>query len=594
MDQKYASCAFNNDFNCIRLNDLFNSFNDMAIIFDEIGNILKVNKTVIEKLEYSEKEFVGMTIYDLRGLEYREELKIKIKEIFEGKTDVCEIPLITKSGKELPILSKIHIGELRYRGGLIAYAFCKDLREIKNYEEKLNKIFTSSAYSASIASLDGKFIDVNSRFEKSVGYTKSEIIGKRAVDLNILKEEDRELMIDTLRKNGTLKNLELQYRTKSGEIRYAEFSGDYIKIDGEDYVMLFAADITDKKENIANYMSLLEAIPYLMVRIRKDGLILDIKPGDDDLLNSKELKNYIGYDVYSLPIEDYIKYEMLKNMENVIETGIINEHQCYMKFSGIKRHFHTRTVRNGLEEVILIVRDITEEINIEQDLRRSKDYAEKLIEMSNAIFIEMDINGKILKFNESAERITGWKKDEVLGKNWFDIMIPKEKKHEMLMFLNKIKYDFNDEYKKHENEIITKNGEIRYVVWRNNFIKSSQGTNIVSFGMDMTERKKFEEELLIAKEKAENSDKMKLEFLANMSHDLRTPMNAIIGFSDLLKANNISKSERIEYINTILNNGKFLMTLIDDIIDVSKIDTGSLRIEKRDFEINKPLAYEYT
>jgi predicted Zn-dependent peptidase len=104
-----------------------------------------------------------------------------------------------------------------------------------------------------------------------------------------------------------------------------------------------------------------------MVRIRKDGLILDIKPGNDVYLNSPDLKTYIGYDVYSLPIEDYIKYEMLKNMENVLETGLVNEHQCHVGFSDIKRHFYVRTVKNGNEEVILIIRDITEEINMYYD-----------------------------------------------------------------------------------------------------------------------------------------------------------------------------------------------------------------------------------
>jgi PAS domain S-box-containing protein len=100
-------------------------------------------------------------------------------------------------------------------------------------------------------------------------------------------------------------------------------------------------------------------------------------------------------------------------------------------------------------------------------------------------------------------------------------------------------------------------------------------------------RKYTQDELEKAKNRAEESDKMKLEYLSNMSHDLRTPMNAIIGFSDLLRTNNLTKTEKNDYVNTITNNGKFLMALIDDIIDISKIDTGSLKIENRDFELNK-------
>ena len=100
-------------------------------------------------------------------------------------------------------------------------------------------------------------------------------------------------------------------------------------------------------------------------------------------------------------------------------------------------------------------------------------------------------------------------------------------------------------------------------------------------------RKQAENELLIAKEKAEKSDKMKMAFLANMSHDLRTPINSIIGFSELLKENNISKEEKLENLDVIIKNGDVLTTLVNDIIDISKIDSGMLKIQKSEIDLNK-------
>ena len=89
-----------------------------------------------------------------------------------------------------------------------------------------------------------------------------------------------------------------------------------------------------------------------------------------------------------------------------------------------------------------------------------------------------------------------------------------------------------------------------------------------------------------AKEKAEESDRLKSAFLANMSHEIRTPMNGIIGFANLLNENDLSKEKRKEYIQVINNNSKSLLNLIDDIIDFAKIEAEQLTIKKDSFQLH--------
>ncbi len=106
---------------------------------------------------------------------------------------------------------------------------------------------------------------------------------------------------------------------------------------------------------------------------------------------------------------------------------------------------------------------------------------------------------------------------------------------------------------------------------------------------DVTNRKFVEKELIKAKEKAEESDRLKSAFLSNMSHEIRTPMNAIIGFSDLLADPSLKEDEKNQYINLIQSNSNKLMNLIDDIIDIAKIEANQIQIRESDIHLNRML-----
>ncbi len=103
---------------------------------------------------------------------------------------------------------------------------------------------------------------------------------------------------------------------------------------------------------------------------------------------------------------------------------------------------------------------------------------------------------------------------------------------------------------------------------------------------DISSQKEFERQLKVAKEKAEESDRLKSSFLANMSHEIRTPMNAILGFSDILMSHDLNDSESKEYLSQIKNSGENLLNIINDIVDFSKIESGQLTIRKERFDLN--------
>lgn len=134
--------------------------------------------------------------------------------------------------------------------------------------------------------------------------------------------------------------------------------------------------------------------------------------------------------------------------------------------------------------------------------------------------------------------------------------------------------------------------ELRYIQFVGAVLKDENDDPVKLIGVikDITDCKKNIKELKKAKEKAENSDKLKTSFLSNMSHDLRTPMNAIIGYSELLNLANSNPPKRKEYSKIIKQKGLQLLTLIDDIIEVSKFETGVSEISKTNFNIHELLA----
>jgi len=110
------------------------------------------------------------------------------------------------------------------------------------------------------------------------------------------------------------------------------------------------------------------------------------------------------------------------------------------------------------------------------------------------------------------------------------------------------------------------------------FKANGERDGLAVIGRDITELQKTQKELIIAKDKAEESDKLKSAFLANMSHEIRTPMNGILGFANLLKEPNLTGAEQEEYIRIIEKSGARMLNIIHDIIDISKIESGQMEI----------------
>lgn len=213
-------------------------------------------------------------------------------------------------------------------------------------------------------------------------------------------------------------------------------------------------------------------------------------------------------------------------------------------------------------------------------LEQSDNKSRALLESTPAGIIEIDRQGNIAFVNPMIERSFGYSKDELLGEK-IEILLPNE---------------FRKGHPDHRNKFFAnpharlmgagrdlrgkrKDGSEFPVEIGLNSIKTADGIRAIAFISDITQRKQAENDLKRASELAESANKAKSDFLANMSHEIRTPLTAIIGYTDILERQ-VKNNPKIEKNLTIIKkNGGYLLTLINDILDLAKIESGKLQLD---------------
>ncbi|NSW95487.1 MAG: PAS domain S-box protein, partial [Bacteroidales bacterium] len=233
-----------------------------------------------------------------------------------------------------------------------------------------------------------------------------------------------------------------------------------------------------------------------------------------------------------------------------------------------------------------ICRDITERKQAEETLIESEERFRKIFEESP---FPMAMTGKdllILRANESFCKMTGYSEEELKTFTFRNFTHPDYVSRDEVSLMKLVArelpiYHTENKYIRKDNTVIW--GSTTVSIIRNNLDEAQYFLFMIE---DITLRKKAESELIAAKEKAEESDRLKTAFLHNVSHEIRTPMNAIIGFSALLGEPDTSPEERQQYIDIIFQSGGQLLSIINDIVDIANIESGQVKINKSRINLN--------
>lgn len=500
------------------------------------GNVYYANEQACKSLGYSMEEMLKLNVTDFNPTFDKERWQKHRKLTFEERNRTIETLHKRKGGTVFPV--EVTVNAVEFEGKKISFSFTKDITERKRAEalikenvERFQNIFNQSPIGIGYYDKEGNCIEINQAACRIFGIADDQ----RVVGFKLLEDPNI--------------SPELFAELKKGkQITYiSEFDFELVK-----------------KHNL-----------YPTSRSGKIFTSVSISPIRD---NNSNILGYIGQ------VQDITNQ---KKVEDALQKQIA-EYEVLNKEYKIQNKELSSTLNK--------IQNINKELAItKKKIEESEKKYRSIVEATSEWIWETDLHGKHIFSNQAIESILGYKLEEFINTNAFDFM------HSQDIEIVKKKYSEHIKSKSGwRNWIIRwrhKDGSIRYLESNADAIFDISGNHIGFRGADrdITERKKSEEELQKAKQKAEESDKLKTAFLANMSHEIRTPMNGIIGFTELLKTPDLTSTEHSKYIDIIQQSGERMLNIINDLIDISKIEAGQVEIALAPASINKLLdnLYEF-
>jgi PAS domain S-box-containing protein len=577
---------------------------DLFCIANTDGYFIRLNKEWENSLGYTIEELENKRFLDFV---HPDDIEVTLKAVSELSQQKIVASFTNRYRRKDGVYRWIEWKT--YPHGNRIFSAARDITERKQIEqqlleseEKYKKAFKTSPDAININKLDGTYLDVNDGFIKLTGYTKEDVIGVLSSEIKIwANPEDRERLINGLNQNKQVDNLEAQFRKKDGSITTALMSASLIMLNNEPHILSITRDISERKRIENALIESEQKYRFLAENIQDVIWIMDVESMRFTYVSPsvKKLRGYTVEEVMSQPVSDALTLQSKEYLAKILPERIqskLNNSNDEFYIDEIEQTckggltvwtevltYYRITDQNKLE-IIGSSRNISDRKKAEQEIIVAKERAEEnekrvrsMFSTANTGFVVLSPTGKIMEWNDTFINFFGYSEDEFKNMSTKDITYPDD----VPMSTDNIKKLLSGESSNFriEKRFVRKDNSIFWAdLFASPLMKDNKVLALLGVVNDITDRKHYEADLILAKEKAEESDRLKSAFLQNMSHEIRTPMNAIIGFSELLVSNFENKPKLEKFTTTIIQRCNDLLDIINDILDISKIESGQITL----------------
>jgi PAS domain S-box-containing protein len=442
----------------------------------------------------------------------------------------------------------------------------------------------------------------NKTAEKMFGYTQKEAMGKHAWELIIpaaAEKQVRKVWKALVKDKGGHRSTN-QNQTKEGRIIYCDwYNTPLTNDDGNVFLVTsLVLDITAQKEAELRLKESEDRFKTLSNATTEGIFITDKGYCIEANAVGCKMFGYTYDEIIGMYALDVFHEESKKTAFEHMKAGLTDSYYAtavrkdgsifYTQVHGQQITYKERNVR------LVAVRDITAQKIAERELEEQELKFKTVVENAGDGILIGNNKGEIIDANASFLKMTGYAPEDIIH-NHISVLFSEESLKE-----RPLRFDLLDVGGTVliERELQGKEGQLIPIEMNSKRLNEEFYLAIIR---DLTDRKKTEQalieknkELLAAKEKAEESDQLKSEFLANMSHEIRTPMNGILGFARMLSDEDMDEDKRKLYINIIENSSNQLMRIIDDILEISILETKQVKVVDSLVNLNKLLLELFT
>jgi len=607
--------------------EIFNSTKEAIFIYDSVTlKLIDANQTMLEMYGYDDfDELMNSTIGDRSAIN-DESTQNKIFEYIrkadsEG-AQTFEWLARKKSGEVFwteVSLQKTNIGG---EGRILAVV--RDIDERKKAAEELLKaqeqyrlMANNTSDTITMFDMELNILYVSPAVKKQFGFEPEEVMDMGLQQLLTpesmqhfyeIYQDEIAAEVSGDRDPNRVLIIELDEYTKWGEILRIEVSVSFMR-DSEQRaigVITVSRDITEKRkvelllkrsEELAR--NTLNCLSAHIAIVNQEGIVeavnqawLDFAVENNAILEKVTVgSNYLSACENATGNEHRDALIIGSKIRELLNDEITNfelEYPCHS--STEKRWFIVRLTKfPGEKKVVVAHENVTKQKLAELLLKEEQERLQLAIFAGHLGIFDLNITTGYTKINSQYAIMLGYDPDtfEEKGDGWLEMVHPDDVD------------DLRRQFKEHisgkeriydtEFRIKTYSGDWKWIRSIGAIVewdKKGNPTRMIGIRQDITGTKKLHNELIAAKEKAEESDRLKTAFLQNMSHEIRTPLNGIIGFSELLKDDTLTKEEQEEFTKIIQLSGKRLIEIVNNVLDISKIDTGQMNVVNKPFALN--------